>query len=89
MAKCKRKGVELVVPGKRVRNYRVVAQVGHGDQIVEVLALKNRSKWVQTCEEAHKLLLRRMALYRPHGKAWVLYRTLLDESFRRSQAQLL
>ena len=80
MAKCKEKGVELVVPGKRIRNYRVVTQIGHGDEIVEVSAPMQRSKWLSKPTEVDKILLRRMVLCSPKGEEWILYSTLLDKS---------
>lgn len=89
LAKCKRKGVELVVPAKRRRNYEVMEILGEGDEIIKIKVPKNRSKWLEENETAKHLLLRRIACKSPEGKDYVMHTTILDKKIGKEEIQLL
>jgi len=89
MAKCKRKGIELVVPAKRKRNYEVVEKLGERDEIIEIKAPKNRSKWAEDHETAGSLVLRRIECKSPEGKSYVLLTTIMDRNIDKQEIQLL
>jgi len=89
IAKCKRKGVELVVPAKRERNYELVEVLAEGDEIIQIKAPKTRSKWLQNNEKANTILLRRIQCKSPDGKEYVLHTTLLDKEIDKEEIQLL
>lgn len=89
ISKCKRKGIEMVVPAKRKRNYQLVEKLGDGDEIIRIRAPKNRSKWLKDNEKAASLLLRRIECNSPDGKDYVLLTTLLDNKIDKQEIQLL
>ena len=89
ISKCKRKGVELVVPAKRERDYELVEVLGEGDQIIKINTPKNRSKWLEVNEPANTFLLRRIQGKSPDGKPYVLYTTLLDKHIPQHEIQWL
>ena len=89
ISKCKRKGIELVVPAKRERNYELVEVLAEGDEIIRIKTPKNRSKWLQDNEKANTFLLRRIQCKSPDSKEYVLHTTLLDKEIDREEIQLL
>ena len=89
ISKCKRKGVELVVPAKRERDYEMVEVLGEGDQIIKIKTPKNRSKWLEVNEPANNFLLRRIQCKSPDGKPYVLHTTLLDKHIPKHEIQWL
>lgn len=89
IAKCKRKGIELVMPAKRERNYEVVEVIEQGDEIIRIKAPKNRSKWLETNEKARSILLRRIVCQSPEGKEYILNTTILDKSIKKQEFQIL
>ena len=89
LAKGKRKGIEIVVPAKRERNYERVELLGEGDEIIRIKAPKNRSKWLEDNEKATSLLLRRIVCTSPEGKEYVLLTTLLDKHISKEEIQVL
>lgn len=89
ISKCKRKGIELVVPAKRERGYEVVEPLGEGDDIIRVKTPKNRSKWLQKNEKANDFLLRRIVCQSPDGKEYILHTTILDKDIGKQEIQLL
>lgn len=89
LAKCKRKGVELVVPAKRVRNYEQVELLAEGDEIIRLKTPKNRSKWLEKNEVAGDLLLRRIQCKSPDGSSYILHTTLLDKTISKHEVQEL
>jgi len=89
IAKCQRRGVELVVPAKRERNYELVETLGKGDEIVRINTPKNRSKWLVKNEKAGPLLLRRIVCQSPDGKEYVIFTTVLDKKIEKQEIQLL
>ena len=89
ISKCKRKGIELVVPAKRERNYELVETLGEGDEIIRISTPKSRSKWLEKNEQAATFLLRRVQCNSPDGKEYVLHTTLLDRKISKQEIQQL
>ena len=89
ISKCKRLGVNIVVPAKRERNYEVIEKLADGDEIITINTPKNRSKWVEENEKPGKLTLRRISCKSPEGEDYVLFTTLLDRDITKEEFQLL
>ncbi len=89
IAKCKRKGIELLIPAKRERDYELVEVLGEGDEIIRIKTPKNRSKWLQENEKANTFLLRRIVCQSPDGNAYVLHTTITDRKIGKDEIQLL
>ena len=83
----RRQGIEIIVPGKRVRNYQIIEQIGSGDEIVEIKKNGN-SKWLNgsTIDEK-KLTMRRVEYNNPNkeGEKLVLYTSLLDAEISKEE----
>lgn len=73
ISKCKRLGIEIVVPAKRERNYEVIEKLEEGDEIIQIKTPKNRSKWLETNEKPGKLLVRRIQCKSPKVKITCYY----------------
>ena len=89
ISKCKRIGVDIVVPAKRERNYTLVEKLGDGDEIISISTPKNRSKWININEKPGKIMLRRIVCKSPEGENYVLFTTILDRSITKEDIQLL
>lgn len=89
IAKCKRKGVELLMPAKRNRNYEVVEKYSNGDEIIKIKAPKNKSKWLKNHETADSLILRRIECKSTEGKKYVLHTTIMDKNIDKQEITLL
>lgn len=89
LAKCTRKGIEVVVPAKRERKYEVIEAVSEEDEVIEIKAPKSRSKWLDKNEEAPSLSLRRIVCLSPEGKEYVLHTTILNKNITQQEFQLL
>lgn len=89
ISKCKRKGIEIVVPAKRERNYELVEVIADGDEIIKIKTPKNRSKWLLQNEPSGTILLRRIVCKSPEGKEYVLHTTILDKSITKDEIQIL
>jgi len=89
ISKCKRKGIELVMPAKRERSYQVVEVLEKGDEIIKIKTPKNRSKWLEKNEKASSFLLRRIVCKSPEGKEYVLHTTILDRKIDKEEIHLL
>ena len=82
----RKKGFDIIVPGKRVRNYKIVKQITDGDEIVEI-SKNEHPKWLPKEETLpEKILLRRLSFLSLDGTVtMVLYTTLLDEKIDKSE----
>jgi hypothetical protein len=89
ISKCKRLGIDIVVPAKRERNYEVIEKLAEGDEIILIKTPKNRSKWLDVNEKPAKLLLRRIQCKSPEGDDYVLFTTILDKTIAKEDFQLL
>jgi hypothetical protein len=89
ISKCKRIGVEIVIPAKRERNYELVKKLSEGDEIISIKAPKNRSKWLDVNEKPGKIIVRRIQCKSPEGTDYVLFTTILDESITKEDLQIL
>jgi hypothetical protein len=89
IAKARRLGIELIVPGKRKRNCELIETWGHGDELVQIKTPKNRSKWLLNNEPPNKFQLRRIKCLSPDGNEYTLYSTLTDKTVSKEEIQLL
>jgi len=89
ISKCKRLGIEIVVPAKRERNYELVEKLEDGDEIIRIKTPKNRSKWLIDKEPPGKIELRRVQCKSPDGKDYILLTTILDRKIKKEDIQLL
>lgn len=89
IAKCKRKGVALLIPAKRERKHKVVEVLGEGDEIIKVKTPKTRSKWAKEHEPPKDIFLRRIECVTPEGKSYVLHTTILEKTIKKEALQVL
>ena len=89
ISKCKRLGIEIVVPAKRERNYEVKERLAEGDEIIQIKTPKNRSKWLDDKEMPGKILLRRVQCPSLEGDDYVLITTILNKAILKEDIQLL
>lgn len=89
IAKCRRLGVEIVVPDKKDRNYELIEVLEDGSEIIRIKTPKNRSKWAKECEKAGPIMLRRIQCKSPDGKEYVLLTTILDKTITGQEFQEL
>jgi len=80
-AMARKHGFDLIVPGKRDRNFKVIEVLANGDEIVELEKTRQHPKWLPKEELLPaKLVLRRISFLSPDGtQTLVLYTTLLDK----------
>lgn len=75
---CRKNNFDIIVPGKRIRNYKVIKQISEGDEIVEIKKTKHPT-WLPTTEILPTTIqLRRITFTSTDGKLCVLYTTILD-----------
>jgi hypothetical protein len=89
ISKCKRKGIELLIPAKRERSYELVEVLASGDEIIRIKTPKNRSKWLEEKEPANKFLMRRICCQSPEGKEYVLHTTILNREINKDEFHML
>jgi len=89
ISKCKRLGVEIVVPAKRERNYDLTEKLGDGDEIISIKTPKNRSKWLEVNEKPGSIIVRRIQCKSPEGEDYILLTTILDKEITKEDIQLL
>jgi hypothetical protein len=89
ISKCKRLGIEIVIPAKRERNYNIVEKLGENDEIISIKTPKNRSKWLNINENPGKIIVRRIQCKSPEGADYVLLTTILDRNISKEDLQLL
>jgi hypothetical protein len=89
IAKCKRLGIEIVVPDKKSRNYELIEVLEDGCEIVRINTPKNRSKWAKEREKPGPILLKRIQCKSPDGKEYVLLTTILDKTITSHELQEL
>ena len=89
--KCIRLNIEFVIPAKRERNYSVLKKVEEGDEIIEIQAPKNRSKWLSINEKAMPIKVRKMRCNNldTQGGGYELLTSILDEKITKNEFQLL
>jgi hypothetical protein len=89
ISKCKRLGVEIVIPAKRERHYDIVEKLGENDEIISIKTPKTRSKWLDINEKPGKIIVRRIQCKSPDGADYVLLTTILDRNISKEDLQLL
>ena len=77
---------DIIVPGKRLRNYKVIRQIADGDEIVEIKRTEHPG-WLPKNEVlSDAILLRRLTFLSLDGtETMVLYTTLLNEKIPKSE----
>lgn len=82
--------VDIIVPGKRERKYRLIKQIAKGDEIVEIILNSSKSKISQKFQiEKKTIQLRRIEVYNPNeNKTIVLYTSILDEKIDKIEIYL-
>ncbi len=78
-----KKSIDIIVPGKRKRNYKVINTIAPNDEIVELSAEKKKSKIMQKLNiEDQAILLRRIEFedVNVEGRKLVLFTTILDKN---------
>ena len=85
-ALARKQGFDLIVPGKRVKNYTVLKVLAKGDEIVEIQK-NEHPKWLPKSEILPaKLLLRRLSFLSPDGvTTMVIYTTWMDKNIPASE----
>jgi len=89
ISKCKRRGIEIVMPAKREKQFEMVEHIEDGDDIILKRTPKNRSKWLEVNEEPCDIMLRRIECKSPEGSQYLLYTTILDRTIKKDEFQLL
>jgi len=99
LSQCFIDSLDFVVPCKNPRNYKVIKSYSGTDQIIEIQAPKNRSKWVDKSKDKSKeilpsitlpsITLRRIECYSPDGKNYVLFTSLTDKTITKEEIQIL
>lgn len=87
----KSQNVDIIVPGKRKRNYKVIRQISEGDEIVEVTAPSKYSEIFENYEIPEKTLqLRRLEIPDINNpeKSIVLFTTILDKKISKTELYL-
>lgn len=81
-----KQGADLIVPGKRQRNYTVIKQIAPGDEIVTVTQTKTPGWWKEEWSIPPTLNMRRLSYLSPADNAteWVIYTTILDEQIPKT-----
>ena len=77
--------LDIIVPGKRVRNYKVIEQIVEGDEIVEIKKT-SRPAWLPQDFVLPQTLRLRKITYKDSNNEteYVLYTTILDVSISKS-----
>jgi hypothetical protein len=82
----KKYGLEIIVPGKRTRNYTVKRKIAKGDEIVEIKKTEHPA-WLSKEEKLPEvILMRRLTFESPlnPGALYVIYTTILDEKISKT-----
>lgn len=86
---CKKHDFDIIVPGKRVRNYKVLEIISNGlseterDEIVEITKTPHPNWLPQSEILPQNIQLRRLSFISNDGKLYVLYTTILDKSISK------
>jgi len=79
-------GLEIIVPGKRERNYKVKQTIGQGDEIVELKKTKDPDWLSKEIKLPATMLMRRISFEDPinPGKEYVLYTSIMDATISKT-----
>jgi hypothetical protein len=83
-----RRGVDIIVPGKRDRKYTVIEKIAEGDEIVEILDTGKKSKMNEKFGiHEKKIRLRRIETTNPNNEneKVVLFTSLLDKNITKEE----
>lgn len=82
-----KQGVDIIVPGKRARKYKVIHAYGAGDEIVEIKK-KNNPKWLAEDKIDHNTLKMRRIAYKnscDENQELILYTSLIDQDISKEE----
>jgi hypothetical protein len=86
--KCRKCKVELLVPAKRKRIYKVVKELSNGDQIIEIKNTgKKQNKWALDKKPNETMLMRKITCVSPDGNQYDLMTTILEPSIKKHEVQ--
>lgn len=85
------KGIEVVIPAKRKRNYKVIEKIAEKDEIIEIKKPDSHAKWVPkgAAPLAETIHVRRIECLSPEGQPYVLFTTVLDKRISKEELQVL
>jgi hypothetical protein len=89
ISKCQRLDINIVVPAKRERNFKLVEKLGDGDEIIIINTPEKRSKWLEENEMPGERTVRRITCTSPEGNDYILITTILDKYITKEEIQLL
>lgn len=83
----KKKEIDIIVPGKRKRNYKLIREIGKGDEIVEIKNSKDAMLSAVLGTEETTILMRRISYKNldENEKDIVIYTTLLEETISKEE----
>lgn len=87
----KKQEVDIIVPGKRKRNYKVIEKIAQGDEIVSLLKPKEYSKMIAKFDIQDKSIeIRRIQVTNPNdeNEEIVLFTSLLDKKISKEEILL-
>jgi hypothetical protein len=86
--KCRECKVDLLVPAKRKRTYRVVQDLSNGDQIIEIKNSGIKKKtWAIEKTKVETLLMRKITCISPDGNQYDLMTTILEPPILKYELQ--
>lgn len=79
-------GLDIIVPGKRVRKYRVLKQISEGDEIVEIEKTEHPDWLSRDFKLPASIIMRRIEFENPLNpeEDYVLFTTILDEAISKT-----
>jgi len=83
----RKKEIDIIVPGKRVRNYKVIKTLAPGDEIVEIYN-SNKSMLAKSYNITEKSMQMRRITYKNHmnpAEDLVIYTSILDEEISKEE----
>jgi hypothetical protein len=86
--KLKKQGVDIIVPGKRKRIYRIIEKIAQGDEIVRIASSNETSKMYKKFNIKEKSIeMRRIQVANPNNEKEdiVLYTSLLDKKISKEE----
>lgn len=78
-------GLDIIVPGKRIKNYTIIEKIAEGDEIVEIQKTSHPGWLTKEFELPAKIQLRRI-VYRDsyNNKEYILYTTILANTISKA-----
>lgn len=88
--KCNKEKIHFIVPSKRKRNFRAIEIIEKGDELIELMQPKSRSKWASKELDLPKSqILRKITCISPDGKEYDLLTSVIDFKISKYEIQSL